>query len=125
MTKPSEEDKKALEATKAPLMEHLLELRKRIVYALIAFGLSFGVCRPVGRLEPAANARAARQLEDRAEALFAQNEHRASLLHAAARWIEESGRDLAPIVAEGNFRRIFPFEDEIAGDAEAAFRSER
>jgi hypothetical protein len=88
-------------------------------------GLSFGVPRPVGHLEPAANARAARRLEDEAGTLFAHNEHRASLLHAAARWIEESGRDLAPIVAEGNFRKIFPFADEIASQAEAAFRGER
>jgi hypothetical protein len=101
------------------------DARARIREACGGRALSFGMPRPVGHLEPAANARAARQLEDKAEALFAQNEHRASLLHAAARWIEESGRDLAPIVVEGNFRKIFPFEDEIAREAEAAFRSER
>ena len=44
MIKPSEEDEKALEATKAPLMEHLLELRKRLVYALLGFGVAFGIC---------------------------------------------------------------------------------
>lgn len=43
MIEPSKEDEAALEATKAPLMEHLLELRRRLVYALIAFGLCFGV----------------------------------------------------------------------------------
>ncbi|HYR46610.1 MAG TPA: hypothetical protein VER78_06355, partial [Thermoanaerobaculia bacterium] len=62
--------------------------------------------------------------EERADALFGRDEHRASLLHAAARWIDESGRDLAPIVAEGNFRKIFPFVEEVAREAEAAFREE-
>jgi sec-independent protein translocase protein TatC len=41
MIEPSKEDEEALEATKAPLMEHLLELRKRLVYALMAFGVCF------------------------------------------------------------------------------------
>jgi sec-independent protein translocase protein TatC len=41
---PTPEDEAALDATKAPLMEHLLELRRRLVYALIAFGICFGVC---------------------------------------------------------------------------------
>ena len=31
MTTPSPEDKEALDATRAPLMEHLVELRKRLV----------------------------------------------------------------------------------------------
>lgn len=44
MIQPTPEDEAALDATKAPLMEHLLELRKRLVYAMIAFGLCFGVC---------------------------------------------------------------------------------
>jgi len=44
MIQPSQEDEAALEATKAPLMEHLLELRKRLVYALIGFGVAFGIC---------------------------------------------------------------------------------
>jgi len=42
------------------------------------------------------------------------------LLRAAVRWIDERGRDLKPIVAEGNFRKIFPFGAEIAGDVERA-----
>jgi hypothetical protein len=98
--------------------------RARLRQACAERGLPFGVPRPVGLLEPAANAVAAGRLEDRAEALFARDEHRASLLHAAARWIDESGRDLAPIVAEGNFRKIFPFVEEVAREAEAAFREE-
>jgi len=98
------------------------DARARLREACAERGLPFGVPRPVGLLEPAANAAAARRLEDRAEALFARDEHRASLLHAAARWIDESGRDLAPIVAEGNFRKIFPFVEEVAREAEAAFR---
>ncbi|HET9414729.1 MAG TPA: twin-arginine translocase subunit TatC, partial [Pseudolabrys sp.] len=30
-----------IEATKAPLMDHLVELRSRLIKALIAFGLMF------------------------------------------------------------------------------------
>jgi sec-independent protein translocase protein TatC len=41
---PTPEDEAALDATKAPLMEHLLELRRRLVYAMIAFGICFAVC---------------------------------------------------------------------------------
>jgi sec-independent protein translocase protein TatC len=41
---PTPEDEAALDATKAPLMEHLLELRRRLVYALISFMLCFIVC---------------------------------------------------------------------------------
>jgi sec-independent protein translocase protein TatC len=41
---PTPEDEAALDATKAPLMEHLLELRKRLIYALISFALCFAVC---------------------------------------------------------------------------------
>src|SRR5947208_15426152 len=33
-----------IEATKAPLMDHLIELRSRLIKALIAFGLAFVVC---------------------------------------------------------------------------------
>jgi sec-independent protein translocase protein TatC len=33
-----------IEATKAPLMEHLVELRSRLIKALIAFGIMFGIC---------------------------------------------------------------------------------
>ncbi len=33
-----------IEATKAPLMEHLIELRSRLIKALIAFAVAFGLC---------------------------------------------------------------------------------
>src|SRR5918992_3432764 len=33
-----------IEATKAPLMEHLIELRSRLIKALIAFAVAFAVC---------------------------------------------------------------------------------
>src|SRR6478735_4435163 len=33
-----------IEATKAPLMDHLIELRSRLIKALIAFGIAFVVC---------------------------------------------------------------------------------
>jgi len=39
-----EEDEKEIEATKAPLMDHLIELRSRLIKALVAFGLTFIVC---------------------------------------------------------------------------------
>jgi sec-independent protein translocase protein TatC len=41
---PSAEDEAALEATKAPLMEHLLELRSRLIWALAGFGVCFVIC---------------------------------------------------------------------------------
>ena len=44
MITPTPEDEAALDATKAPLMEHLLELRRRLIYALISFGICFGAC---------------------------------------------------------------------------------
>jgi hypothetical protein len=77
--------------------------------------------RPIGPGEPRANAAAAGHLEEKAEELSARDEHRASLLHAAARWIDEFGRDLTPILEEGNFRKIFPFGEELAREAEEAF----
>jgi len=39
----SEEDEKEIEATKAPLIEHLIELRSRLIKALIAFAVAFAV----------------------------------------------------------------------------------
>jgi len=33
-----------IEASKAPLMEHLIELRSRLIKALIAFGVMFAIC---------------------------------------------------------------------------------
>jgi sec-independent protein translocase protein TatC len=44
MNAPTPEDKAALDATRAPLMEHLIELRKRLVYGMICFGLCFVIC---------------------------------------------------------------------------------
>lgn len=41
---PSQEDEAALDATKAPLMDHLLELRTRLIWALVSFGVCFGIC---------------------------------------------------------------------------------
>jgi len=40
----TEEDEKEIEATKAPLMEHLIELRSRLIKALVAFFLAFILC---------------------------------------------------------------------------------
>jgi hypothetical protein len=100
------------------------ELREgllRVSEACGRAGLASVPPRPVGLYEPAANAAAAGRLEERAWNLL-EDEHRAALLHAAARWIDESGRDLAPIVREGNFRKVFPFGAELAREAEEAFR---
>ncbi len=51
MVKPSPEDEAALDATKAPLLEHLLELRTRLIYAVISFGIcfviSFAFAKPI------------------------------------------------------------------------------
>jgi sec-independent protein translocase protein TatC len=39
-----EDEEKEIEATKAPLMEHLVELRSRLIKALIAFAIAFVGC---------------------------------------------------------------------------------
>jgi sec-independent protein translocase protein TatC len=39
-----EDEEKEIEATKAPLMEHLIELRSRLIKALVALALTFVVC---------------------------------------------------------------------------------
>ena len=44
MTAPSQEDEAALDATRAPLMEHLIELRRRLVWAMVSFGICFVIC---------------------------------------------------------------------------------
>ncbi len=82
-------------------------------------GLATVPPRPVGLHEPAANAAAAGRLEEKAVAASG-DEHRAALLHAAARWIDESGRDLAPIAREGNLGKLFPFGPDLAREAEEA-----
>src|SRR5262249_41607747 len=40
----SEEEEKEIEATKAPLLDHLIELRARLIKALIAFAVAFVAC---------------------------------------------------------------------------------
>ena len=78
--------------------------------------------RPAGQREPRGNAAVSSRLEERAE-LEGLPEHRAASLRAAVRWIDESGRDLAAVAREGNFRRVFPFDGELAAEAEAAFQA--
>ena len=39
-----EEEEKEIEATKAPLIEHLIELRSRLIKALLAFAVAFVAC---------------------------------------------------------------------------------
>jgi len=39
-----EDERADIDASKAPLMEHLMELRQRLIYAVIAFFLTFVVC---------------------------------------------------------------------------------
>jgi hypothetical protein len=80
--------------------------------------------RPRGRAEAEANARAASRLEELALSAEA-DEHRAAMLHAAVRWIDESGRDLAPVLAEGNLRKVFPFGGALASEVEAAISGPR
>jgi len=41
---PDEEEEKRIESTKAPLMDHLIELRGRLIKALAAFALAAVVC---------------------------------------------------------------------------------
>ena len=45
--KPAEEEH--IEASKAPLMEHLIELRQRLIYAVVAFFAMFIVCFSLAR----------------------------------------------------------------------------
>jgi sec-independent protein translocase protein TatC len=44
MNAVSPEDEASIEATKAPLMEHLVELRRRLVWALVSFAGAFFIC---------------------------------------------------------------------------------
>lgn len=44
MISPTPEDEAALESTRAPLMDHLLELRRRLIYAIVSFGACFAIC---------------------------------------------------------------------------------
>jgi hypothetical protein len=99
------------------MVERLPEVWRRCA----AHGLSVLPPRPIGPGEPSGNAAASAHLEERAE-LDPLPEHRAALLRAAVRWIDESGRDLAAVAREGNFRRVFPFDGDVAAEAEAALR---
>ena len=62
MIAPTPADEAAIDATKAPLMDHLIELRKRLVYSLLALFGAFIVCyifaRPIYSFltQPLANA---------------------------------------------------------------------
>jgi len=49
MNPHSADDEAEIESTKAPLLEHLMELRNRIVYSLIAFLVCFLFCFAVSR----------------------------------------------------------------------------
>jgi sec-independent protein translocase protein TatC len=44
MVTPTDDDEAAIDATKAPLMDHLIELRKRLIWSILAFALCFVVC---------------------------------------------------------------------------------
>jgi hypothetical protein len=80
-------------------------------------GLALRPPRPRADGEPSANTAAAARLEELADA-EASGEHAAARLLASVRWIDELGRDLAPILEEGNFQKIFPFGPEIASEIE-------
>lgn len=88
------------------------------------YGLAVLPPRPSGRIGRTGNAAAAARLEEMAVRLES-DEHRAALLYAAVRWIDDSQRDLSAVAREGNFRKVFPFGPEIAGEAEAALRAGR
>jgi hypothetical protein len=75
--------------------------------------------RPRGRGEPEVNARGAARLEERASQAGA-GEHRSAMLHAAVRWIDEAGRDLAPVLADGNLKKVLPFDASLAAEVVAA-----
>lgn len=97
---------------------------RRVREAAARRGLASLPPRPVGAREAASNAAASARLEELAE-LSGAGDHRVALLHAAVRFIDESGRDLASVEREGNFGRIFPFGEEIAKEAAAALREAR
>jgi hypothetical protein len=99
--------------------QELGEARQLLREACAREGLDLLPPRPVGLHEPKANASAAACLEEKAQE-SSENEHRAALLHAAARWIDEWGRDLAPIAREGNLPKVFPFGADLAREAEEA-----
>jgi sec-independent protein translocase protein TatC len=44
MISPTEADEASIEASKAPLLDHLIELRRRMIYSLLALAVGFAVC---------------------------------------------------------------------------------
>jgi sec-independent protein translocase protein TatC len=44
MTAPTEADQEAIESTKAPLLDHLIELRKRLIISILTFVVCFILC---------------------------------------------------------------------------------
>jgi len=44
MIKPTDDDEAQIEASKAPLLDHLIELRRRIIYSLLALAAGFCIC---------------------------------------------------------------------------------
>jgi sec-independent protein translocase protein TatC len=44
MISPTEADEASIEASKAPLLDHLIELRRRLIYSLLALAVGFGIC---------------------------------------------------------------------------------
>jgi hypothetical protein len=87
-------------------------------------GLAILPPRPVWDGESAGNAHAADRLE-RVARERRENEPLSARYLAAARWVDECGRDLGAIHREGNFRKIFPFDGDIAAAAEAALSAAR
>ncbi len=85
-------------------------------------GISVLPPRPASPIEPRANAQAADRLESGAAG--ESDEHRASRLHAAVRWIDAFARDLAPVVRDGNFLRVFPLGEELGREVESILREE-
>jgi len=105
-----------------PWVEALPDQVLRAREAVERRGLSTLPPRPAGLRQPRGNWGAAARLEERAAALASRDEHRTSLLLAAVRWIDACGRDLRPILLEGNFARAFPFSRDLAREAEDALR---
>jgi hypothetical protein len=104
--------------------ERLHAMRETAKAAARLHGLATTLSRPVGRFERPGNAAAAASLEEEAERRES-DEHVSALLHAAVRWIDDAGRDLAAVAREGNFRKVFPFSGVVADIAEAALRESR
>jgi sec-independent protein translocase protein TatC len=44
MIKPTDDDEAQIEASKAPLLDHLIELRRRLIYSLLALAAGFCLC---------------------------------------------------------------------------------